>query len=224
MTDLKLLWEQAFNDSITEEQNKSGVNSSEWRTTKTRTKKEGDREDGAWWDASGFEMFANFTEVWKNSGLKVWTTPDDRLSLELNLNVNYGDILVKAFIDCVAVTPDGQLAVIDWKTGKSMPDSMQLGLYATSIERTFGIRPSLGFYYDARAAIMVPTENLDRWTYPLFTEYFRQFDLAVENEIFLPSPGWGCSTCGVKDYCHVQGGEMASLFDPLYAIANKKDG
>ena len=97
---------------------------------------------------------------------------------------------------------------------------MQLGLYANCIESTFGVRPTRGFFYSARDAEFIEVHDLDRWTMPLFTELFRQFDLGLKNRIFLPNPGMSCRTCGVKDFCHVMGGQLAPVYDTLSTINN----
>lgn len=223
MQNLDLIWQTAFNEAIGKEQEESGLNPLDWRAGGRATKEWPDKENGDWWNLNGRKMLEQFTEVWDSTGWKVWTTPNGIPALELEVNVFYGEVLVKAFIDLLAVTPEGELVVCDFKTGKSMPSNMQLGLYASSIEQQFGIRPQHGYFYDARKAQMVITNNLGRWTPELFTELFRQFEVAVENQIFLPNVGMSCSSCSVADYCYANGGDMASMLDPLYAIAKPKE-
>lgn len=220
---LDLIWQKAFNEAIGAEQEKSEQNPLDWRAGGRATKEWPDKENGDWWNVHGLQMLHTFVEVWDNSGLQVWHTPENIPALELLLNVKFGDTLVKSFIDLVAVTADGELAVIDYKTGKSMPSNMQLGLYASALELQFGVRPSIGYYYDARKGQMVHTTGLDRWTPELFTELFRQFEIAVSNKIFLPNVGMSCSTCSVGDYCYANEGEFADLVDPLAAIARNKE-
>lgn len=221
--DLNKIWNESFNKTIGEEQEKTGLNPVDWRRAGRVSKDWPDKENGDWWNLNGLEMFTNFVTVWEQMGWSVWHTPEGIPGIELEVNQYYGDIFVKAFIDLVAVTPDGELVVIDLKTGKTMPSNMQLGLYASSIEKTFGIRPTVGYYYDARKAVMLPTENLARWTPQLFNELFRQFELGVENKIFLPNVGMGCSSCSVSDYCYANDGSMAEIMDPLYALAQRKE-
>ena len=222
-SDLPTLWQEEFNKAIGEEQEKSGLNPIDWRKSGRATKDWPDKENGDWWNVNGFKMFQDFVEVWEQMGWSVWHTPEGVPGLELQINVYYEDVLIKAFIDMVAVTPDGELVVVDFKTGKTMPSNMQLGLYASSIEKQFGLRPQQGYYYDARKAIMIPTENLGRWTPEVFNEMFRQFESSVQNKVFLPNMGMGCSTCSVKDYCYANNGSMAELIDPLYALAQRKE-
>jgi len=119
--------------------------------------------------------------------------------------------------------PNGEIAVIDFKTGNYTPDSaMQLGVYACMMEMTFGIRPTRGYFYSARKAEFEEAIGLDRWTIPVFTELFSQFERGLQAEIFLPNIGMSCGTCGVKDYCYAVGGQLAQIYDPLANI--KKEG
>jgi putative RecB family exonuclease len=223
MNDIVTLWNQAFNEAIGAEQESSASNPVDWRAGGRATKEYPNKEDGDWWNAHGLKMFQDFTEVWEQTGWSVWVTPEGIPALELEVNVHYGETLVKAFIDLVAVTRDGELIVVDFKTGKSMPSNMQLGLYASSIEKQFGVRPVHGYYYDARKAQTVLTQNLGRWTPALFTELFKQFELGVSSNIFLPNVGMSCPSCSVGDYCYANGGQFADMLDPLSAIARKKE-
>jgi RecB family exonuclease len=224
MSKAQLLWAEAFNDCIGEEQEKSGVNPLDWRASGRVSKAYPDKENGDWWAEQGPIMVQNFIEFWESSGWQVWTTPEGIPGIEIQFNVMYGDVRIKAFADMIAVTPTGELAVVDFKSGASMPGSdMQLGLYATAMEKQFGIRPSAGYYYDARKVMMIPAQKLDIWTAPLFTELFKQFEESVQRQVFLPNTNNYCSSCSVKDYCYIQGGEFAHLMDPLYAIAQQKE-
>lgn len=218
------LWLEAFNECIGEEQERHGTNPVDWKASGRASKAWPDKENGDWWAEKGPEMLETFIQMWTNSGWSVWHTPEGIPGIELGFNTMYGDVLIKAFVDLVAVTPDGELVVVDFKTGANMPSSsMQLGLYASSIEQQFGVRPSQGFYYNARDGVMVPASNMDNWTHPLFTELFKQFEVSVQNKVFLPNLGMMCKGCFVKDYCHAYGGEYAHFVDPLYAISQQKE-
>jgi RecB family exonuclease len=222
---IERLWAECFNEAIGDQQDRHGTNPVDWKAGGRKTKEWPDKENGDWWSVKGPEMLQHFQEAWQASGFQVWTTPEGIPAIELQLNVDFGNVRIKAFVDLVAVTPDGELVVIDWKTGANMPSSsMQLGLYTAAIEKQFGLKPSGGYYYDARSAIFVPADGIERWTYNLFTELFRQFEFSVQNKIFLPNISMMCKSCLVVDYCHANGGEFAHLVDPLYAIAQPKQG
>jgi hypothetical protein len=100
-----------------------------------------------------------------------------------------------------------------------MPDTnMQLGLYACAVQSVTGVRPTKGYFYNARQGIMEDGGDLSRWTVQLFTELFAQFEKGIQAEIFLPNLGMMCKSCSVKDYCHAYGGELAVKLDPLATL------
>lgn len=219
MIDTQKIWDEAFLAQIAEVEAKSGSNPNDWRKGGRATKANPDKEDKAWWDENGKKMLDDFIQSYKSNGWKVWVTPQGIPAIELGVNVNFGDVLIKGYIDLVFENSDGSLTVVDLKTGASTPESsMQLGVYASAIEKTFGIRPQYGAYYSARSAMLEPSAGIERWTYPLLTEMFRQFEAAVQAEIFLPNIGMSCRTCGVKDYCYAVGGQLAQIYDPLANI------
>ena len=90
------------------------------------------------------------------------------------------------------------------------------------MEMQFGFRPTKGYYYSARKAQFIESPGLERWSIPVLTELFAQFERGIQNEIFLPNIGMSCSTCGVKDYCYAVGGQLSEIYDSLANI--KKEG
>lgn len=218
--DLKLLWENAFQKAIGEQQEATNSNPLDWRVGGRATKANPNKENGDWWATNGYDMFTNFTQWWQGNQWQVWSTPSGHPAIEIELMHVFGDIPVKAYADLVAVTPDGELAIVDYKTGSYLPENgMQLGLYATIIEQRFGIRPSVGYFYSAREATMHRVENMDIWTEPLFTELFRQFELGLKNKIFLPSISMMCKSCSVSKYCYTfTGNNTIPGYDPLQQI------
>jgi len=214
------IWEESFIAEIGSVEERTGTNPMDWRVAGSATKAWPDKENKAWWDENGRKMFFDFINMWQGSGMEIWQSPTGVSGVEIEFNNYFGKTLIKAFADLVAVTPDGEIVVIDFKTGKSTPDSsMQLGIYASLMEMQFGIRPTKGYYYSARKAEWKESPGLERWTIGILTELFSKFETAIENEIFLPNVGMGCGTCGVRDYCYAQGGQLAELYDPL---ADKK--
>jgi RecB family exonuclease len=219
MTTWDEMWAEAFSAEVADQQSKTDTNPLNWRRGGRVSKANPNKEDGEWWDENGKRMFFDFINAYRESGLDIWTTPQGLPGVELGFNNMFGDVMIKAFADLVAVTPAGAIAVVDFKTGNYMPDSsMQLGLYACCMEMTFGVRPTVGYFYSARHGEFELVNGLDRWTIPLFTEMFAQFKRGLDAEIFLPNIGMACMTCGVKEYCHVQGGQLAQIYDPLAEI------
>ena len=213
------IWDEAFVAEIAAVEEKSGTNPTDWRVSGRATVKNPDRENKAWWDENGKQMFYDFIGAWSQSGFEIWTTPEGLPGVELGFNIMLGEVPVKAFADLIAVNSVGELCVVDFKTGSYTPDSsMQLGIYAVCMEKTFGLRPTRGYYYSARKAAFLESEGLDRWTIPVLTEMFSQFQRGLDADIFLPNIGMSCSTCGVKEYCYAVGGQLSQIYDPLAQI------
>lgn len=224
---LEQVWDECFLEAIAEAEAKSGTNPTDWRVGGRATKANPDKENKAWWDVNGKQMFINFTAAWRESGFKVWVAPGGVPGVEINLSAAFGDVPIKAFADAIVVLPNGEIAVVDFKTGTYIPNSsLQLGVYAALMEILFDVRPTRGFYYDARQAVFKESYGINRWTVPVLTEMFAKFELGVQNEIFIPNIGMSCNGCGVKDYCYAAGGELAEIYDPLALVnittTNKK--
>ena len=223
MIDTQKIWDEAFLAQIAEVEAKSNTNPHDWRKGGRVSKANPDKEDKVWWDENGKKMLDDFITSYKNNSWKIWVTPQGIPAIELGVNVTFGDVLIKGWIDLVFENPDGSLTVVDLKTGARTPDSsMQLGVYAAALEETFGLRPQYGAYYSARSGTLEPSAGIERWTYPVLTEMFRQFEAGVQAEIFLPIIGMSCGTCGVKDYCYSTGGQLAQIYDPLANIKEKE--
>lgn len=214
------IWDESFMEQIAEvEKRNEGTNPTDWRVAGRASKDKPNKEDKAWWDENGKKMFFDFINAWQESQFEVWVSPQNVPGVEIEFNNNFGNVPIKAFADAIVVTPAGELAVVDFKTGAYMPDSsLQLGVYASLMEMQFGVRPSKGYYYSARKAQFIEAVGLDRWTIPLLTELFAQFARGLEQQIFLPNIGMSCMTCGVKEYCYAVGGQLAQIYDPLAEI------
>jgi putative RecB family exonuclease len=213
------VWNETFLEAIGETEKRFDSNPVNWRAAGRASKANPDKEGKNWWDQNGKEMFFNFITAWQNSKFELWVTPEGVPAAELYWYLNFGDVPIKAYADAIVVEPSGELAVIDFKTGAFMPSSsMQLGLYACCMEMQFGIRPSKGYFYDARKAEFRECYDLDRWTIPLMVELFAQFVRGIDANIYLPNLGMACMTCGVKDYCYAAGGQLAQIYDPLAEI------
>jgi RecB family exonuclease len=216
-------WTQTFQQMIDDTVEKTNTIPSEWRAGGRVSKAYPDKENDIWWSDNGPQMVDEFMQWWRNSKWSVYFGETKTPHIEAEYNVMFGEVPVRAFVDLIAVNASGELAVIDYKTGAYMPDTnMQLGLYACCMEISTGVRPTKGYYYNARNGTMEDAGNLSRWTIALFTEMFKQFAKALDAEIFLPNLGMMCKSCSVKDYCHAYGGELAVKLDPLASIDEGK--
>jgi RecB family exonuclease len=211
------MWDESFLNQIaaTTARNPHS-NPVDWRVGGKVSTAKPNKEDKAWWDENGKKMFFDFINAWQESHFELWVSEDNVPGVEIEFNQMFGTVPIKAFADAMVVTPAGELAVVDFKTGSYMPDSsMQLGVYACCMEMQYGVRPTKGYFYSARKGLFLEASGLDRWTIPVMTEMFEQFARGLEAEVHLPNLNMMCGSCGVKDYCYAYGGQLAPIYDPL---------
>jgi RecB family exonuclease len=137
---------------------------------------------------------------------RIWEPVEGMPAIELPFTVNFGEVVVKGYIDQVVIYPDGHLRVRDLKTGTKLPDTaFQLAVYDHAIEDMFGEKAGFGDYFMAKNNAPTEPWNLQDYDREKVTRWFRNMDRAVKLGIFLPSPGDACRTCTVRRYCDFNG-------------------
>jgi CRISPR/Cas system-associated exonuclease Cas4 (RecB family) len=195
---------------------KDADNGMEWRAGGRATKANPNKEDAQWWLDAGPKMVDFWTQFRNDSGFTMYKLPDGTDAIETELNQSVGGVPIKAFLDRLMVAPTGELLVVDIKTSSREPASLtQLGIYAILVEKTFGVRPTHGSYYMARSGELTPPESLDRYTENRLGSWAKGFELAIENQIFIPSPSSMCGTCSVNKACYSYGGEDSHLYPEI---------
>lgn len=205
----------AFNEAW-ERNYKESDNGMEWRAGGRATKAYPNKEDAAWWLDAGPKMVDFWTQFRQDSGYTMWLTPEGEQAIETELNQEVGGVPIKAFLDRLMVAPTGELVIVDIKTSSKEPASLtQLGIYAILVEKTFGVRPTLGSYFMARTGELTQPQNLDRYTEARLGSWAKGFELAMENKIFIPSVGFMCGTCSVNSACYAVGGKDSHLYPEI---------
>lgn len=202
-------WEQHYRQDIID----AGIDPATVRAGGRASKQWPNKEDSTWWALNGQQMVLDYV-AWRDARLREgwqwFTTPDGSPAVEVGIQVEFPGILVKGFIDRVMVNPDGELLVIDLKTGSHTPAStLQLGIYALGVERHFGVRPILGGYYMARKGELVDPSSLLHYTPDLVGAWFKQAKVGIENSIFIPHVTSMCGSCSVRPYCTAFGAPLA---------------
>ena len=215
------LFMRHFEDAIASEVERNANDPSAWKASGRTSKEWPNGEDRSWWEAKGPGMVAAWIRWRKaNPDLKLWTTPDGDLAVELEIKVQFADDLPATlmFIDRVFVRPtSGGLLVVDIKAGSFVPqDAMQLGVYATGVELAYDMRPDAGGYWMARKPEAMSPVSLDGYGQRYLAHQQRQFLRGVEQEVFLPKPSNLCGSCSVRDSCYARGGRLSHLYDPDY--------
>ena len=224
MVDLKELWHSYLDAEVARTTEATGQQAEVWRIAGRPSKEKPDGENLDWWRADGLDQLQGY-ERWLNKTDLRFVSYDGTPAIELPFVIELAGITVRGFIDAVMVNPDGEVIVIDHKTGSRTPDSLlQLGLYATAMEVMGYPRPSLGSFWMTRKGSMTQPESLDRYSIDFYTQSFTLFDTAVANDIFIPNIGSHCRGCSVRTYCYATGGALAYRSDPLHPQYQKQDG
>lgn len=175
------------------------------------------KEDIHFWRSEGPGMVANWIQ-WRtdrfNEGWQFLPLPDGSPAIEVPVQVEFPEILVKGFIDRVMVSDTGEVHVVDLKSGSRSPESsLQLGIYALGLRRNFGITAPLGGYWMARTGVLNQPTSLLHYTHELVGDWFTQAKRGIEAEIFIPHVSSFCNSCGSAPFCPAVGGSEKNLLD-----------
>jgi hypothetical protein len=195
-------WTKAWDETLKQQQKQSNYPVSDWKAGGRKTKANPDKENDIWWKSNGPIMVERWI-AWRNGEhpYVLWEPTPGTAAIELGLNPIWNGVPVQMHIDRVMINPNGELVVIDLKTGSRNPTSdLQLAFYAAGIESIFGVRPKWGAYWMARNGGIKELVDLDEYTTESIIELVTKFDKARKDDIFLPNLNH-CVMCNVKDYC-----------------------
>lgn len=157
------------------------------------------KEDAQWWLDNGPKMVDFWIQFRNDSGYEPYYLSGGEAAIETELNVEIGGVLMKGFLDRLMVSPDGELVVVDIKTSSKPPVTYtQLGTYAIMCEKVMGVRPVKGAYFMARTGELTEPIDLSHYTERRLASQVKGFKTAVDNNIFIPQPGFMCGTCSVN--------------------------
>lgn len=210
-----------FNDILDEEiekrlESNPDFPKEEWHRAGRVSKENPNKEDEQFWRKNGPLYVANYNAWRNNSPWQIHVGPDGEPCIEIGFECEIAGIPVRGYIDRVEEHVNtGVLAVDDIKTGANTPKSeAQLVLYAIALEKAGFPKIEYGFYSMLRQGSSTPPKVLSPMRKGV--EYtFGQVAKAVEQEVFLPSIGPLCGSCGVKEWCWGVGGEKAAEVLPF---------
>jgi len=141
----------------------------------------------------------------------VWqaSNPNRILDAERKFQINLEGRTVKGTIDRLEETPEGEIVVIDFKTGSipgglsknTIREDMQMNLYSLAVRELYGklpIRASLFYLSPNKTYNYTPTTETIR----KFQERVTGLISAVCAEKFAPTPDFQtCKWCDYKDFC-----------------------
>lgn len=185
-----------------------GVPANQIRAAGRPTKAMPRGEDESWWLANGPAMVQRWIDWRDESQWQVWTCPDGRPAIELELYPSFDGVRVRMFLDRIMVVPvSDSLVIVDLKSGKRNPASdLQLGFYRAGVWQTFAVDIRYGAYWMARTGELSPIEDITRFTPGVMAHWLDRFVAAREQGIFLPHLSEKCRACGVNAHCYAFGG------------------
>ena len=192
----QLLWDKAW------AKESEGIDLTNARIGGRSTKANPNKEDINFWQSSG-PMWVEQYIAWRkaNTNWKIWTTPDGRPAIELELIPVVAGVPIKMVIDRVFEV-NGQLVIVDLKTSQNTPTStLQLGFYKLGLEVTFDTKVNWGNYYMSRGSNTVEMIDLSEYTYDRMEYLVEGFDKARKAGVFLPNTNNCQYRCGLTAHC-----------------------
>jgi putative RecB family exonuclease len=138
------------------------------------------------------------------------------VGVELMLEARVGDVRLRGIIDRLDLTPDGELVVIDYKTGRApsvaFEHSKLIGvhIYALLCQEVFGRRPAqvkLLHLKEPTTIIAEPSEQAVRGQRTKTLAVWSAIERACRDEDFRPRTSPLCNYCRFQAFCPAFGGD-----------------
>ena len=142
------------------------------------------------------------------------------VGVELGLEMNLGDMRLRGIIDRLDLNDDGQLVVVDYKTGRAPSERFErskligVSIYALLCEHLLGRSPvevRLLHLRDPLAITAVPTEQSMRGQRQRTVAVWTAIERACAHEDFRPRPSALCRFCHFQTLCPAFGGVPPAL-------------
>jgi putative RecB family exonuclease len=160
--------------------------------------------------ADAHELVANYLRL---------EDPDtvNAVGVELSLEADLDGPRLRGIIDRLDIDPDGELVVVDYKTGRvptERNEQARLGgvhFYALLCEAVLGRRPSrvrLLYLREPLSIEAIPTEQTVRGSRRRAGAVWQAIERACVSEDFRPKPSALCSWCSYQPLCPAVGGTL----------------
>ena len=132
------------------------------------------------------------------------------VGVELGLEAPIGDMVLRGIIDRLDLTDDGDLIVVDYKTGRAPSAQFErsrltgVHTYALLCQRVLGRFPSqvkLLYLRDPLCIVATPTEQSVRGHTTRTAAVWTAIERACERDDFRPRPSGLCRFCNFQDLC-----------------------
>ena len=140
------------------------------------------------------------------------------IGLELRLAAQVGDLQLRGVIDRLDLRDDGELVVVDYKTGRAPSVSWEqrslsgVHFYAFLCEQVLGRRPAavrLLYLHSGEVIEAHPSAQSTRFVPTRAQAIWQAVELAVRTDDFRPRPSAMCAGCSFQAWCPAFGGDPA---------------
>lgn len=211
-TPIEEQWADVFMSTVLKVESGTGIASDNWRVGGRRTKANPDGENIAYWQGEGLRQVEAYIQWLDRCGWEIATMPDGRPGIEWDGVVQFASTPVQFIIDCVYSNGE-DLIVVDYKTGSRSPSGViQLGLYASGLERMLGVRPKWGSFYMTRRGELEDLTDLSPWGVDYFDHAFSAMNAQLALGWFPPNVSDHCNICSFRDYCVAINGSKSGSY------------
>jgi putative RecB family exonuclease len=144
--------------------------------------------------------------------------PDDitPVGIELTLEARLGDVRLRGILDRLDRTPEGELVVVDYKTGRAPSPAYEqskltgVQIYALLCQEVLGRRPVEVKLLHLKEPMMITTEPSEQGLRGQKTKtlaVWTAIERACRDDDFRPKTGPLCRFCRFRDYCPAYGGD-----------------
>lgn len=139
------------------------------------------------------------------------------IGTELMVEARAGNMLLRGIIDRLDLDEQGELVVVDYKTGRAPGVNFEDGkmggvhFYAYLCEQVLGRRPASVKLLYLKEPIVIsttPSAQSIRGLQVRTSAIWNAVERACEREDFRPNPGKLCSWCSFTAHCPAQGGTL----------------
>lgn len=200
------VWGDLLTWFIDTEEYETKVPFSKWRISGRKTSVTPDKEDLRHWvevlGPSMMEKYENW--VYTNDLTIAVGLPQDAsgqtIGVEYQVSYHVGGVEVLSYIDRIMQDADGNIGVVDIKTGARKQRTAQLPTYILGLQKA-GVPATWGSLYYARKGEHEKPRFFTAWDENRLSYLYAQAEAMRAQGFYLPNPSEDCAWCSVRDHC-----------------------